>query len=217
MLLAHEVFLLSLDPRTGRPFSSGYRLEPTLGGAVLADLLAAGRIGITPDSDGWGQRRRLVLHDPTPTGEPVLDTALETLAARAGKPVKNAINTFTGWRITKGLRDRLGDDLMTHGVLRREDRRVLGLFPWTTWRVLDPAPAEQVRGLLHAALVVGTTPSERTRALAALLWGGSLLTKVLPVDDRGTVRTRAKALAEGDPVAQAVKAAIADASSSSAG
>lgn len=217
MLLADEVFLLSLDPRTRRPVSSGYRFEPTLGGAVLADLVAAGRIGTTPDSDGWGRRRRLVLHDPTPTGDPVLDVALETLTGRAGKPAKNAINTWTSWRITKGLRERLGAGLVTAGVLALEDERVLGLFPWTTWRVLDPAPGDQVRGLLYAALVVGTTPSERTRALAALLWAGGLLGKVLRVEDRAAVRSRARALAEGDPVAQAVKAAIADAGAASAG
>ena len=83
MLLAEEVLLLSLDSRSGRPVTGRFRLEPTLGGAVLADLVAAGRVGITPDSDGWRQRRRLVVHDATPTGEPVLDAV-----RRLGGPVR---------------------------------------------------------------------------------------------------------------------------------
>ena len=61
---------------------------------------------------------------------------------------------------------------------------------------------------MRGALVDGTTPTERTVALIALLHVTGLVTKVLPSTDKKLIKTRAKALTEGDWAAKAVKDAI---------
>ena len=75
---------------------------------------------------------------------------------------------------------------------------------------LDPAPEQEVRNRLWSALVDGTTPTERTVALVALLEAGGIITKVLAVEDKKALRARATRLSEGDWAAKAVKDAIAE-------
>jgi Golgi phosphoprotein 3 (GPP34) len=50
MLLAEEFLLLCFDDRTGKKIISSDRIEPALGGALLAELALMERIGITPHS-----------------------------------------------------------------------------------------------------------------------------------------------------------------------
>jgi hypothetical protein len=89
-----------------------------------------------------------------------------------------------------------------------ERGKVLGLFPHTTWPSRDLSAEEDVRGRLHATLIVGLTPSESTVALIGLLQATGLLTRAIPTEDKKTLRSRAKQLTQGDWAAQAVKQAI---------
>ena len=52
MLIAEELLLLSFDDETGRRTLAAEKLDPALGGALLAELALMERIGITPDSAG---------------------------------------------------------------------------------------------------------------------------------------------------------------------
>jgi hypothetical protein len=61
---------------------------------------------------------------------------------------------------------------------------------------------------LHTALIAGLTPTEPTIALIGLLQATGLLTKVVPTEDKKTLRRRAKELSEGEWAAKAVKDAI---------
>jgi hypothetical protein len=85
---------------------------------------------------------------------------------------------------------------------------VLGFIPRTTWPAQDATAEHDVRARLRGALVDGTTPTERTVALIALLHVTGLVTKVLPGTDKKVVSARAKQLTEGDWAAKAVKDAI---------
>ena len=95
-------------------------------------------------------------------------------------------------------------------MLERRDDKVLGLFPRTRWPAADTAHEDAVRLRLRAALVEGADPDERTGALAALLHAVDRAHKTVdrgPVSAR-EVRKRAKALAEGQWAAEAVRDAI---------
>ena len=85
---------------------------------------------------------------------------------------------------------------------------MLGFIPRTTWPAGNTSAEDDVRARLRGALVDGTTPTERTVALIALLQVTGLLTKVLPGADKKLVKARAKELTEGDWAAKAVKDAI---------
>ena len=214
MLIAEELLLLCLDAGSGRSRVGSYRLDPALAGALLAELALLGRVGVTAEGTGWAarpQRRRITVPDRRPTGDPELDRALEALAADEGRPVKDFVTSFSSRRLSRGLRPRLLDRLAAAGVLDRRRGTVLGLFPSTTWPERDRRVEDEVRGRLHAALVVGVTPTPRTAALVGLLHAAGAVTRTVDAADRRAARARARTIGDGDWVAKAVKRAIDDA------
>lgn len=210
MLIAEEYLLLALDEKTGKLRVGSERLEPALGGALLVELALRERVGATPHEAGWTKRGRVTITSLTPTDDPELDAALEKLAANEGKKVKDLLSTYTSKknRLGHGVRERLQDRLVAAGALQRIEGTVLGFIPRTTWPAGDPAAEDDVRRRLQGALVEGTTPTERTVALVALLQVTGLLPKVVTTEDKRALKARAKQLTEGDWAAKAVKDAI---------
>jgi hypothetical protein len=211
MLIAEELLLLCLDGRTGQRSLGRDRLEPALGGALLAELAQLERIGVTPPDAGWNQRGRITITNTLPTDDVELDRAMATLIEREGKKAKDMISGLSWYRLTKGLMPRLLDRLASAGVVVEERGTVLGFIPRTTYPTQDPGPEDEIRQRLQSALVGGFTPTERTAALAALLHAAGHLTKVVTSEDKKLVRERGKALAEDYWPAKAVKDAINDA------
>ena len=210
MLIAEELLLLALDNKSGKPMLGSDRLEPALGGALIVELALMERIGVTPHSEGWRKRGRVTVINLTPTDDPELDAALQRLSEREGTKVKDFLSQSSTKkvRVTHQLRERLLDRLARSGAVIRQEGTVLGFIPRTTWPAQDAAAEEDLRARLRGALVNGTTPTERTVALIALLHVSGLVTKVLPGADKKLIKTRAKALTEGDWAAKAVKDAI---------
>jgi len=216
MLIAEELLLLCLDERTGQRSLGRDRLEPALGGALLAELALMERIGVTPHEAGWNKRGRITITDTRPTDDAELDRALATLVEREGKKAKDVISGLSWYRLTKGLLPRLLDRLAAAGVVVAEQGTLLGFIPRTTYPTQDSGPEEEIRQRLQSALVGGFTPTERTVALAAVLHAAGHLTKVVTTQDKKALKERAKALTDGYWPAKAVKDAINDAQAAAA-
>jgi hypothetical protein len=216
--MAEEYLLLCLDDKTGRPRIGRDRLDPALGGALVAELALLERIGVTPPEAGWRDRGRVTITSLTPTDDPELDRALHKLAVNEGKKLKDLLGSAASKkdRLSHGVRDRLQERLAAAGMLVRTEGTVLGFIPRTTWPAGDREPEDHVRRRLQSALVGGETPAERTVALIALLQVTKLLPKVVSTEDKRALRARAKQLAEGDWAAKAVKEAIAEAAAATA-
>ena len=218
MLIAEEYLLLSLDDETGKTRIGSDRLEPALGGALLAELALMERVGVTPADAGWTKRGRVTITNLKPTDDPELDAALHKLAENEGKKVKDLVSTFASKknRLSHGLRNRLLERLAAAGLLVRTEGTVLGFIPRTTWPAGNREPEDHVRRRLQGALVGGEIPAERTVALIALLQVTGLLPKVVSTEDKKALRASAKQLTEGDWAAKAVKDAIDEAAAATA-
>ena len=190
MLIAEEYLLLSLAAETGKPRIGSDRLEPALGGALLAELALLERIGVTPKEAGWNKRGRVTITNLEPTDDPELDAALHKLAENEGKKVKDLLSTsaFKKNRLSHGLRNRLLERLAAAGLLVRTEGTVLGFIPRTIWPAGDPAAEEEVRRRLQGALVGRETPAERTVALIALLQVTGVLSKVVTTQDKKALK-----------------------------
>ena len=219
MLIAEEYLLLSLDDETGKPRIGSDRLEPALGGALLAELALRERVGVTPPEAGWNKRGRVTITNLEPTDDPELDAALSKLAENEGKKVKDLLSSyaFKKNRLSHGVRNRLLERLASAGMLVRNEDSVLGFIPRTTWPAGDPAAEDDVRRRLQAALIGGEQPTERTVALIALLQVTGLLPKVVTTQDKKALKARAKELTEGNWAAKAVKDAIDEAAAVAGG
>jgi hypothetical protein len=205
MLLAEDLLLLLTDDDTGRLLVSASEADVALGGARLIELTIEGRVDLT--GEGEGRKGRLVVPDRTRLDDPLLDEALDVVAAREGKKPDTVVQP-----LGKKLRDRLYLRLAEQGVLRSERGKVLGVFPTQRWPTADAAHERQLRVELEQALLTGLQPRERVAALVSLLHALRAVHKVVRPKDHGLSKRdldrRAKEIAEGDWGSAAVRKAV---------
>jgi hypothetical protein len=206
MLLAEDLLLLVTDDASGRLAAAGSQVDAGLGGANLVELTLLGKVDITGEQD-QGRPGRIIVRDPAPPEDDVLDAALETLAARQGSKPSAVIGP-----LGKNLRPVLYERLAAAGVLRAERGRALGIFPTRTWPTQDPGHEAEVRQLVTQALVQPGEPDERTAALIALLHALRCEHKVVDPKayqlSRRQLRARAAEVAQGNWASEAVRKAI---------
>jgi hypothetical protein len=211
MLLAEDLLLLVTDDATGRlsvsgELAAGELVDAGLAGANLVELTLPGKVDVSGEQD-QGRRGRIIVRDPSPPGDEVLDAALRILVKRQGRKPSAVIRPL-GKKLRRVLYQRLADS----GVLRAERRRVLGIFPTRTWPAKDPRRKVEVRQQVTQALVGTAAPDERTAALIALLHALRCEHKVVdrrPYQlSRRQLRARAAEIAQGDWASEAVRKAI---------
>ena len=206
MLLAEDLLLLVTNDATGRLRVSREPVDAGLGGASLAELALRGQVDVSGAQD-QGRRGRIIVRDPSPPGDEVLDAALQILVKRQGRKPSAVIRP-----LGKKLRRVLYQRLAARGVLRARRRRVLGIFPARSWPAADPSRKAEVRQRVTRALAGTAAPDERTAALIALLHALKCEHKV--VDPRSCqlsrrqLRKRAAEIAQGNWASEAVRKAI---------
>ncbi|HLR97319.1 MAG TPA: GPP34 family phosphoprotein [Jiangellaceae bacterium] len=204
MLIAENLLLLVLDDETGKVVIDTSKLDAALAGSILLELARAERLDVG-EPGFWSSTGPIVVADPTPTGDAVLDAALAEAGEKERKPA-DLIST-----VQKDLRDTLVERLADRGVLSREEGRVLGIFPTTSWPAEDSSHEDEVRRRLHDVLVGGVTPDERTQALVGLLAALDAAPTALHITDRHTkkaVKKRAEELREASWTDDAIGKAL---------
>ncbi|HEY1324552.1 MAG TPA: GPP34 family phosphoprotein [Streptosporangiaceae bacterium] len=206
MLLAEDLLLLITDDASGRLSMPGVQADAGLGGANLVELTLLGKVDVAGQQDP-GKAGRIIVRDPSPPGDEVLDAALQTLSARQGSKPSAVIRP-----LGKNLRPVLYQRLAASGVLRAGQGRALGIFPTRTWPTQDPSHEAETRQLVTQALVQPGAPDERTAALIALLHALKCEHKVVdprPYQlSRRQLRARAAEIAQGNWASEAVRKAI---------
>jgi len=199
MLIAEDLLLLATDDATGKLTVSSMQLDPGLAGAVLIELVVAGRVNL----DGEGKGAKVVVIDDTPLGDPVLDVALQSLIEKGPLKPGQAIS-----RLAKGLRDRVNDQLAERGILRRESGKVLGLFPTTKWPAQDSSYETGVQGQVAGALLKGLEPDGRTAAIISVLTAADMLKTVVEKPDLKAAKARGKEIGAGNWASDSVHKVI---------
>jgi hypothetical protein len=79
MLLAEDLLLLVTDDATGRlsvsgELAAGELVDAGLAGANLVELTLLGKVDISGEQD-QGRRGRIIVRDPSPPGDEVLDAS----------------------------------------------------------------------------------------------------------------------------------------------
>lgn len=205
LTLAEELLLLGHDGATGRRIADGTGLTVATAGSLLADLALAERIDL--DS------KRVTVLSAAPVGHPELDHVLAWIASET-RPRKPE------WLVSKlnkrDLPRRVQARLAANGIVRAEERRALGLFPYTRYPQLDPRPAQEISTRMRDA-INGGTPSPRTAALVALTSACRLDRKIFPDLDRRLLKRRAKEISEGEWASAAVRKVIQNINAAAAG
>lgn len=206
MLIAEDLLLLLTDDASGRLAVPATQADAALGGANLIELTLLHKADLTSEHDA-GKPGRLIVRDPSPAGDEILDAALQTITTHQGKRPAAVIRP-----LGKNLRQVLYERLASRGVLRAEEGRVLGVFPVHRWPAQDASHEAQVRSLLTDALLQQAVPDARTAALIALAHALRCEHKIVDPAQAGLsrreLRARAQQVANGSWASEAVRKAI---------
>jgi Golgi phosphoprotein 3 GPP34 len=206
MLLAEDLLLLVTDDASGRLSVPTVQADAGLGGANLLELALVNKVGLSGGHDG-GKPGRIVVWDPAPTGDAVLDAALAIIIAHQGRKPAALIQP-----LGKNLRRALYERLAGRGLLRAGRDRILGLLPAHRWPAEDSRHEAHLRQQLVQALVQQQAPDERTAALIALLHALRCEHKIIKPGDYGLsrreLRSRAEQIVTASWASEAVRRAI---------
>lgn len=204
MLIVEDLLLLLTDDTSGKSLVASTELDLSLAGAVLLELAMAGKVDVTGPGDP-GRNGRLVVRDPAPTGDPLLDEALTRLTASPDRKPGKGLDL-----IKKDLRASTYRRLVERGIVRSENGKILGVFPTHRWPARDVVHETGIRQTLHDALITGTTPQPQTAALISLLQSIKAVNKILDVPraERSAVKDRAKQISQDAWAADAVRKAV---------
>ena len=200
--LHEEIMLLALRDREGT-VHSGSSYIFALGGAVLSELMMAGRLEVFQD----GKHERVRAVDATPVGDPLLDEWLEAIAERE-KP-----RTLRDWvgRVahTKDLKHRVALGLCRRGILRTDEDKVLWIFTRKIYPELDPGPEREVKERMERAIFGGSeSVAPRTAVLIALAHHSGILKSVFARERLKRHENAIERITSGERVGDATQEAI---------
>jgi len=202
LLIVEDLLLLLLDDKTGTIAGEGTLYYP-LGGAVLVELALRGEVQPDDSRTLFNGIRIAAVKGELPS-DPLLRQAYEKVASKPRGVQELVIEIGTP------LRGEVLDRLVQRGFIRKESRRVLGLFNTTRMPAQRPDYEAELLERVRAVLVDGVEPDPRTAALVALLSASGTLPQFHPaIKWSGKVYQRGKEFEAGNWGAAAVNTAIA--------
>jgi Golgi phosphoprotein 3 (GPP34) len=201
--LGEELYLCALDDQ-GRAISN--KLPYGLGGALLAELVLAGRIRVAD---------AVVVDNPAPTGDGLVDEVLAGLQDPAVRSVPPA--SLMG-NIGKNAGPRIWSGIVDGGLATVEQGgRSWMYFVRKPDRLIPTTAGEEPRARARAVLLGQATPDARMAALIGLVDVCDLVGRLVPREQRAAADERAAAIGEDQSVTEDVRQAIRGAQAAVAG
>ncbi len=199
-LLATDLMLLAWSDTKGMLYSDhADKLDAAVAGALLLDSIDEGLVALE------GKRLRPV---GGRSGEALLDRPLE-VAERRGRPptVDAAVKALAGVGL---LRDAEAL-LLQVGALASERRKLLGVIPMSSRRLVDRSRVQALREAVRDVLLADDVPGgtdDRILRLAALAGPPRLVDVLVPRGRRSSARRLATRIAAADQALSTVVAAV---------
>ncbi len=198
--LQEEILLLGLRDDAGTPESWG-QCQMAIGGLILAELLLHERIRVAE-----GRKKLVEVIDRTPIGHALLDDTLAKMA-EAKRPASAA--TWVAKLGNARQRTCIAERLCEMGILRAEERKILGIFPRTVYPETNPEPERALRARIRQAVEGDHDDVDaRTAVLIAVAYRSNVLRAVLGKTLLKARRQRLTQIAEGELAGRATQEAI---------
>ncbi len=188
--LMEELLLLALDDEKGKIlFSSSTELPYALRGAVLLELVIEKKINVID--------KKVVLSDPTITGNPILNSALEIIK---NKNKKKSIGYWISKLVykMKSLRKDLFSGLMDKGIIEKEDGKILWLIPTKRYPTKNPIPENEVRKRIIDIVLYDKQPDDRSLMLISLVNSCNLIKEIFPKESRKEAKRKMKKIVKNE-------------------
>jgi hypothetical protein len=202
LTFVEEIVLLQLDDAQGKAIDPPLAATAiVLAGAALMELALRNQV----DTD----LRQLIVVDPTPTGDDILDDVLAHLAALPGELTTNAAIARVSAH-AEGYQEKALEHLVRKGILQQRDGRFLWVFHSREYPVVDDREQRAVKARLRQLLLSDEIPDPRDVALICLVEASGLLGLVLTAEEAERAAARVEQLAKMDLIGQALMRAIAE-------
>ena len=203
LTFTEEILLLLLDDKDGSfvPIPKA-TLGCAIAGAVLMDLAFDDRVDTDPES--------LVVTDPTPTANPILDPTLAKIAAQG-----RGTDTRTWIRVLSvedapAIREHALQSLVARGIVVQREERVMWAFRARRYPTIDGNVEQEVKLRIADVLFSEDIPHPRDVALIGLVDACDILRDVFPDRDMEQCRPRIDQLRKMDLIGRELAQAIAD-------
>ncbi|MCC7372214.1 MAG: GPP34 family phosphoprotein [Chloroflexi bacterium] len=180
------LLLLALHDEKGSVIpAAAMALNGALIGAILMELALMGRLE--------QQANGMLLVDPHPTGDLLLDEVLGRMAdADSPRAPSYWVGRLAG--TMPRLKDRLLEGLVSRGVLDQRERRILWVFPSRSFPLADAAAEQQARDRIRAVILEDAQPDQRTSALIGLVRACNLTNEIFAPHERAHANRRVSEL-----------------------
>lgn len=199
---AEEIMLLLLEDE-GKRFLNvpDASLRYALAGGVLMDLAMEDRIDTDLD--------RLILVDPTPLDDDLLDPVLADIAAAT------ATHDARYWveQAASGAyrtREAAMERLVARGILERREDRFLWMFRSRRYPLIDGEAELEVKLRIMEVLFADVVPTPRDVVIICLADACGIFAELLSGDDLREVQPRIELVRRMDLIGRAVVAAVRD-------
>ena len=188
---AEETLALLLDDKTGTFLPIGkYALEHALAGGVLMDLAFANRIDTDPE--------QLMIIDPTPIGNPMLDGALRRISeSKATRDTTQWLEILSSEQ-GESIQEQAIESLIERGVLERREEKILWVFRSRRYPMIDGKVQREARQRVMGVLFSGDIPDPRDIALICIADACGVLRTVFGESELDEVSARLEQLRKMD-------------------
>ena len=201
LTLYEEILLLALDDKKGTTDLGGMYTR-AMGGAVLAELVMRQAIAVGDD-----KQKKVNLVSGQPLGDSILDECLQQIAEQ--KKDKSARAWVMKFSNLKDFKNRTARQLVTKGILKESEDKVLGLFKRTIFPESDHGPERELVERLRKAIFTYSSEVEaRTVVIVALAQATGLLNKIFDKKKLKERKKRLEKLTSGSVAGQATKEAV---------
>jgi len=202
LTLADEIVVLMLRDDTGDIRTECMSVANiAIAGGILMELSLIGKI----DSD----LTSLFVVDGTPTGDDLLDQALEKIVAEPKKWPSAWWIERLGSRESNLLQDVL-DRLVQAGILRVEDRRYLWVFSRRAYPQNTGREEREAKARLTSIIRNNDLPNPRDTLLLSLAESSDVLSSMLPPEDIRKAKSRIAEVIALEEMGRSVQAAAAN-------
>ncbi|NCC52106.1 MAG: GPP34 family phosphoprotein [Spartobacteria bacterium] len=200
LTFAEELLLLTLDDESGVIKElPAQQMDRAMVGAVLMEMAMANRI----DTDD----KRLHIIDATPAPDPMQNVLLDELKAHDNELfITDVLDYLSIYGRT--IRDRTLEHLISKGILRLDEQRILWVFERRRYPLIDNREIEEVKSRLRHIILGDDLPDPRDAILISLVDACGLFREIFSLDELKSVCGRIKQLAKLDFIGQKLAAAV---------
>ena len=201
LTLVEEIILLMLNDEDGRFVRvPSWSTEYAIAGGVLMDLAIENKI----DTD----LEHLMLLDPTPVGDSLLDSTLADIAKGEQQDVRFWVEHVA--QSAYDLREEALSRLVNHGILEREDEKFMWVFKSRRYPTIDGTIEREVKLRIMGVLFSDEIPDPRDVMLICLADACGIFRELLSSRESRQASDRIEQVRRLDLIGQSMTQAIHD-------